>query len=153
MPIPDNMKLIEYTELQEKLKDLHPQFTPTTEYKAPEVFVRPNPVHESNELLRKQNDKINELSDKFDSTNNENLNQTKELQSIHYEDMKLNAQINTLIKIIDSQNDELTKLRDVNAELKLANNTLKENNKHYWRNTFIISFIVAGIFFVLGYII
>lgn len=81
------------------------------------------------------------------------VNQTKELQHIRYENMKLNAQIDTMNKIIDSKNDELDNLRNINTELKIANKTLKESNDHYWRNTFIISFVVALIFFVLGLII
>ena len=99
----------------------------------PEFIIR-NPNEEVENLLNQQNKKLDE--------------QTKELHSIRYENIKLNAQIDTLDKMIDSQNNELLKLRDVNSELKIANKTLKDNNKNYWRNTFIIAFVVAAIFFV-----
>lgn len=67
--------------------------------------------------------------------------------------MKLNAQNDTLNKTIDSQNDELIKLRDINAELKLANKMLEESskpNKHYWRNTILVSLGVGIFSFIIG---
>ena len=85
--------------------------------------------------------------------NSEIAKQTKESQSIHYENMKLNAQIDVLNKTVDSQKDELERLRNINAELKTSNKILEKNNKHYWRNTFIVGFVVAAIFFVLGCLI
>lgn len=103
----------------------------------PEFVIR-NPNEEVENLLNQQNVKLDQ--------------QTKELRSIRYENMKLNAQIDTLNKTIDSQNDELTRLRDINSELKIANKTLIENNKHYWRNTFIVGFVVAAIFFALEFL-
>ena len=85
---------------------------------------------------------------------NNNVEQLKpQLVSIQYENMKLNAQIYTLNKTIDSKDDELSKLRDINAELKLTNKTLEESNKsnkHYWRNTIIISLGVGVFSFILG---
>lgn len=105
--------------------------------KTPEFVIR-NPNEEVENLLNQQNKKLDE--------------QTKELHSIRYENIKLNAQIDTLNKMIDSQKHELSKLRDTNSELKIANRTLKDSNRNYWRNTFIIAFVVAGIFFVLGLI-
>ena len=113
--------------------DLIPESAYSTECDFPELS---NPMLEELQALR-----------------TEVVNQTKELQHIRYENMKLNAQINTMNKIIDSKNDELDNLRNINTELKIANKTLKESNDHYWRNTFIISFVVALIFFVLGLII
>ena len=89
----------------------------------------------------------------MEEANSEISKQTKELQSIHYENIKLNAQIDTLNKTIDSKDDELSKLRDINAELKLTNKTLEENNKsnkHYWRNTILVSLSVGIFSFVLG---
>ena len=155
MPIPDNFRLLNQTELQEKLKNFNPQSIPVPTYtpKAPEVLVRPNPIHETNKLLEEQNEKIDDLSTKLEEANLEISKQTKELKSIHYENMKLNAQIYTLNKTIDSKDDELSKLRDINAELKLTNKTLEESNKsnkHYWRNTIIISLGVGVFSFILG---
>lgn len=53
MSIPDNFKLLDQTELQEKLKNFKPQYIPvqTVTQKAPEVLLRPNPIHEINKLL------------------------------------------------------------------------------------------------------
>lgn len=64
--------------------------------------------------------------------------------------MKLNAQIEVLNKTIDSNEEKLNELQIANAKLETINRTLKDNNKHYWRNTFIISAVVALIFFILG---
>lgn len=121
--------------------------------KIPEPLIRPNPIHETNRILEGQSEKIDDLSKNLEIANSEIVKQTKELQSIHYENMKLNTQIDVLNKTVDSQKDELERLRNINAELKTSNKMLKENNKHYWRNTFIVGFVVAAIFFVLGYFI
>lgn len=90
------------------------------------------------------------LTDRIDSMQSELITQTNALQSVHYENMKLNAQIEVLNKTIESNEEKLDELRTTNSELKLINSTLKESNKHYWRNTFIIAFIVAIISFLLG---
>lgn len=155
MPIPDNFKLLNQTEFQEKLKNFNPQSIPVPTYtpKAPEVLVHPNPIHETNKLLESQNEKIDDLSTKLEEANLEISKQTKELQSIHYENMKLNVQIDTLNKTIDSKDDELSKLRDINAELKLANKTLDENNKSnrgYWIKTILIGIFTTVLGFLLG---
>lgn len=110
---------------------------------SPNVNIMPNPIHETNRILEDQNEKINELSDKLESAN-------AELKSIHYENLKCNAQIEVLNKTIDSQTDELERLRNINAELKTSNKILKENNKHYWRNTILISLLVGIVTFILG---
>lgn len=110
---------------------------------APNVNIMPNPIHETNRILEDQNEKINELSDKLESAN-------AELKSIHYENLKCNAQIEVLNKTIDSQTDELEQLRNINAELKTSNKILTENNKHYWRNTILVSLSVGMITFILG---
>lgn len=90
----------------------------------PSVNVMPNPIHETNRILEDQNEKINELSNRLEGAN-------AELKSIHYENLKYNAQIEVLNKTIDSQTDELEQLRDINAELKISNKILTDNNKHY----------------------
>lgn len=135
----DLIQLQNNADLYSKLAESMPVAQPNINLpKMSEVIIK-NPNEEVENLLNQQNEKLDQ--------------QTKELQLIRYENMKLNAQIDTLNKTVDSQNDELTRLRDVNAELKIANQTLKDNNNHYWRNTFIIGFAVAAIFFVLGLII
>lgn len=53
-------------------------------------------------------------------------------------------------KTIDFQNVELEQLRNINAELKISNKILTKNNKHYWRNTILVSLGVGMITFILG---
>lgn len=71
MPIPDSFKIFGQTELQEKLKELKPQYIPiqTITPKTPEVLVRPNPIHETNKLLEEQNEKIDDLLIKLEDAN------------------------------------------------------------------------------------
>ena len=78
--------------------------------------------------------------------------QTEAMRKIQYENMKLNAQTEIQNKTLDSNLKELNELRTVNAELKAVNKNLENSNKHYWRNTAIVSFVVALIFYLLGFI-
>ena len=98
-------------------------------------------------------ERLNFLTEKLDSMNSELETQTKSMHKIQYENMKLNAQIEVLNKTLDSSRDELFELQKANAELKAVNKNLENSSRHYWRNTTIISFTVALIFFVLGLII
>lgn len=138
----------------EKLRQNISNYQPKIELSiTPSVDIPPNPIHETNRLLVEQNDKINELTNKLESADFEISKQTKELQSINCENTKLNVQIEVLNKTIDSQSDELKCLKNINAELKIANKSLKVNNqsnKHYWRNTILISLGVGIFSFVLG---
>lgn len=68
----------------------------------------------------------------------------KELYSIHYEDMKTNAHLLSLLKVVDSQNEELERLKSVNQELQKVNNILEEECKYSTRNTVIWS-IITGV--------
>lgn len=92
------------------------------------------------------------LTDKMDSMQSELESQTEAMRKIQYENMKLNAQIEIQNKTLDSNLEELNELRTVNAELKAVNKNLENSNRHYWRNTAIISFVVALIFYLLGFI-
>lgn len=92
------------------------------------------------------------LTDKMDSMQSELESQTEAMRKIQYENMKLNAQIEIQNKTIDSNLEELNTLRNVNAELKAVNKNLENSNRHYWRNTAIVSFVVALIFYLLGFI-
>ena len=92
------------------------------------------------------------LTDKMDSMQSELENQTEAMRKIQYENMKLNAQIEIQNKTLDSNLEELNELRTVNAELKAVNKNLENSNRHYWRNTAIVSFVVALIFYLLGFI-
>lgn len=139
------------TEILNRINNCIPVHTVT--YKPPEVVIPPNPIHETNRLLEEQNDNIADLSTKLEEANSEISKQTKELKSIHYENLKLNAQIDTLNKTIDSQNDELERLRNINAELKLANKTLEKSNKSnrgYWIKTILIGIFTTVLGFLLG---
>ena len=76
---------------------------------------------------------------------NTNVEQLKlQLTSIQYENMKLN-------KTIDSNNEELHKLQSANSDLKAVNQTLKDNNKHYWLFTALISIGCAILGVILGH--
>lgn len=87
-----------------------------------------------------QQEKLNTLVGQLES----------KLTSIQYENMKLNTQIETLNKTIDSDTEKLDELKTANGNLKTVNQTLIDNNKHYWRNTFFISLMVGIISFILG---
>lgn len=90
------------------------------------------------------------LTDKMDSMQSELENQTESMKKIQYENIKLNAQIEIQNKTIDSNLEELNTLRNVNAELKAVNKNLENSNRHYWRNTLLISVSVAILSYVLG---
>ena len=90
------------------------------------------------------------LTDKMDSMQSELENQTEAIRKIQYENIKLNAQIEIQNKTLDSNLEELNELRTVNAELKAVNQNLINNNKHYWRNTLLISVGVAILSYILG---
>lgn len=92
------------------------------------------------------------LTDKIDSMQSELENQTEAMRKIQYENIKLNAQIEIQNKTLDSNLKELNELRNVNAELKAVNKNLENSNRHYWRNTAIISFVIVLIFYLLGFI-
>lgn len=124
------------------------QFTPEQLKKLTEYTPRPQFDFEiPNYPIKNPNEKVEgflkEANEKLES-------QTKELKSIRYENMKLNAQIDILNKTIDTQNNKLSELQIVNANLKQANKTLIENNKNYWRNTILAGLLVSGIFFCFG---
>lgn len=90
------------------------------------------------------------LTDKMDSMQSELENQTEAMRKIQYENMKLNAQIEIQNKTLDSNLEELNRVRTVNTELKAVNKNLENSNRHYWRNTFLISISVAALSYILG---
>lgn len=75
------------------------------------------------------------------------------IESIRFQNMKLNAQIEVLSKTIESDRSEIEELQKANANLKVVNKTLEENNKHYWRNTMLISTFASILGVVLGIIL
>ena len=72
------------------------------------------------------------------------------LDTIRYENMKLNAQIETQNKLIDTCNIKIDELQTTNNKLKEINQTLIDNNKHYWIYSTIITIIGAVVGFLLG---
>lgn len=72
------------------------------------------------------------------------------LDAIQYENMKLNAQIETQNKLIDACNTKINDLQTTNNNLKEINQTLIDNNKHYWIYSTIITIIGAVVGFLLG---
>lgn len=84
--------------------------------------------------FRNPNEKTEQLLEENNKTNH----------AIHYNEMKANAQLYTLLKVDDTQNDELERLESVNQELQKVNRILEEERKNSTRNTVIIT-IVTGI--------
>ena len=72
------------------------------------------------------------------------------LDAIQHENMKLNAQIETQNKLIDTCNTKIDELQTTNNNLKEINQTLIDNNKHYWIYSAIITIIGAFVGFLLG---
>lgn len=111
----------------------------------------PQPMQECNKKLPNvKNPVVNELQ----TLRTETETQTKELQCIRYENMKLNAQIETLNKTIDSQKDELDNLRNINAKLESTNKLLSSNSLSLkdWKHM-LASFISGIIVTVVGGVI
>ena len=91
--------------------------------------------------FRNPNKKSEELLERVVGNQEE---QSSTLHSIHYEGMKENAQLEVLLKVIDSQTDELERLKSTNQELQKINSILEEEQKHSTRNT-VIWTIVTGV--------
>ena len=119
--------------------------------------IQGNIAVENINTIESTEERLQFITKRLDQAQNELIAQTKALQKIQYENMKLNAQIEVLNKTIDSDNEKLDELNAINAELRAANKslennnrTLKNNNKHYWRNTALISIGSAVLGVILG---
>ena len=149
-----NDKIMHLQNLQEQFKEM----TSSSEY----MNMTANKMAENmNEYLNTDfeipkipdpEERLRFLTEKLDSMNSELETQTKAMHKIQYENIKLNAQIEVLNKTIDSDKDELFELQKANAELKAVNKNLENSSRHYWRNTGFVSFVVALIFYLLGFI-
>lgn len=149
-----NDKIMHLQNLQEQFKEM----TSSSEY----MNMTANKMAENmNEYLNTDfeipkipdpEERLRFLTEKLDSMNSELETQTKAMHKIQYENIKLNAQIEVLNKTIDSDKDELFELQKANAELKAVNKNLENSSRHYWRNTGLVSFVVALIFYLLGFI-
>ena len=61
-------------------------------------------------------------------------NVEKILETIHYENMKLNAQIEVLNKTTDQYSHKIEELKDINYELRKNNKELTDLNDQYKKN-------------------
>lgn len=71
-----------------------------------------------------------------------------EIRAIRYENMKLNAQVDTLNKLNDEQKTELENLRQINIQLEKTNSILEEEKKNATKSTVFWS-IITGILLLL----
>lgn len=85
----------------------------------------------------------NSMVEEQEKTNNK-------LTNIQYENMKLNSQIKTQNKLIDSYIEKIEDLQSTNNKLNEINQTLIDNNKYYWIYSTIVTIIGAVIGFLLG---
>mgnify|MGYP004527595399 CR=1 FL=1 len=88
-----------------------------------------NPSFQPKNLIVEEEKKLNSKVEELQN----------QLSSVQYENVKLNSQVTTLNKVIDSNLSELENLKTTNKKLEEVNKTLKDNNAHYWRNTILIS--------------
>ena len=90
---------------------------------------------------------------KMDRLNSTQESQLNELEKIKYENIKLNAQIDTLNKLTDKQSDDINTLKiDLATTQKHLDNFKKQyedSNKHSFITGIIIGFIPALIIFIL----
>ena len=100
-----------------------------------------NPMQSPKNLMVEEQKKLNTQVKQLES----------KISAIQYENMKLNAQIETLNNTIDSNNKKLDELRNTNTKLEIVNKTLKDNNKHYWLFTTIIGVCCAAFGVILGH--
>lgn len=105
---------------------------------------------ETNELIEFTNEQILELQNQLKDSKFQLKQANDKLDTIQYENMKLNAQIETQNKLIDTYNTKIDELQTTNNKLKEINQTLIDNNKHYWIYSAIITIIGAFIGFLLG---
>lgn len=90
---------------------------------------------------------------KMDKLNSTQESQLNELEKIRYENIKLNAQIDTLNKLTDKQSDDISTLKaDLATTQKILDNFKKQyenTNKHSFISGIIIGFIPSLIIFLL----
>lgn len=61
-------------------------------------------------------------------------NIAKILETIHYENMKLNAQVEVLNKTVDKNSEKIEKLKNINYKLQQSNKELTDLNEQYKKN-------------------
>lgn len=94
---------------------------------------------------------------KMDRLNSTQESQLNELEKIKYENIKLNAQIDTLNKLTDKQSDDINTLKidlaTTQKHLDSFKKQYEDSNKHSFITGIIIGFIPALIIFILTIIV
>lgn len=87
--------------------------------------------------------KMDKLQENIEKSNSTQKSQLEELEKIRYQNIKLNAQVETLNKLTDKQSDDISKLKQkLNAtQLELAN--FKSEYQTTNKNSFIKGVFVA----------
>ena len=97
--------------------------------------------------------KMDKLEESINKSNLTQESQLVELEKIRYENMKLNAQIDTLNKLTDKQRDDISELKNDLATTKKSFNDFKaqynNSNKHSFIKGILIGFIPSLIIFIL----
>lgn len=97
--------------------------------------------------------KMDRLQENIEKSNFTQEAQLTELEKIRYENMKLNAQVNTLNKLVDKQGEEIISLKcDLDSTKKSLSDFQKQytsSNKHSFAKGIVMGFIPALIIFVL----
>lgn len=97
--------------------------------------------------------KMDRLEKNIKKSNSTQESQLVELEKIRYENIKLNAQIDTLNKLTDKQRDDILELKNDLATTKKSFNDFKtqynSTNKHSLIKGIIIGFIPSLIIFIL----
>jgi hypothetical protein len=119
-----------FQKLTQNIQYTHNNYTPP---KIPDYVIK-NPHKKSEDLLEQVVD-------------NQGVEIT-EIRAIRYENMKLNAQVDTLNKLNDEQKTELENLRQINIQLEKTNSILEEEKKNATKSTVFWS-IITGIFLLL----
>lgn len=97
--------------------------------------------------------KMDKLKESINKSNLTQESQLVELEKIRYENMKLNAQIDTLNKLTDKQRDDISELKNDLATTQKSFNDFKvqynNSNNHSFIKGILIGFIPALIIFIL----
>lgn len=90
---------------------------------------------------------------KMDKLNSTQESQLNELEKIRYENIKLNAQVDTLNKLSDKQSDDIATLKNDLVTTQKHLNSFKQqyenSNKHSFITGIIIGFIPSLLIFIL----
>lgn len=94
-------------------------------------------------------ERMRPLITRLDDMQKELESQTSELLKLRYENIKLNAQIETQNKVIHKQLSELEELESIKYKLNQTRQTIIDNNKNYWIRNFIAGAICSVLSVIL----